>query len=643
MYLHCGSVCLYGSAVCRCVKEVSMNNELFLKRFGLFRTLAVGSAAEMRKWCSSYGNVCTVSECEDLESLDLRQPPQLLLLFAGDDPKRAEACMKRLGDIPFWQRVLFCDDPEDPSMMELAIRRRFFSLNRTPAGREELTGVLAAVLPSLIEKFQESGRAAQLHKMVEMGPAKILFGGSGQVLYINARAKKLFGIEKVKEAAPKLAELFAPLNGSGSERVVGKIDYEGRQLVVCKDEERSSKETLFTVLEPDPSQSDETPAHVTRLEFIDRMKDKMAQRIDMSVPLVLLTVRMKNYAQIVEDFDWIAVHTIQKELNELLLKIFDTFEAYGLWQPDMALVLFEEISLEELKKRVSFFITQVNSREFHNDIVPSLEFTLIEIGSTDLNAMINLIEKEYSGSITVSDTKEFDIYKTSSSEDSREDADVIWQFLANIMAGRLPLKLMNIYKGLPISTPTKILKMEEDKIIVTAEKIQKFVMESEKETVLQSPHLPSDLHADVHFVDASRPLAILKHLRTMKTSVNNRKHTRVTVTSRLPITLKLGKSHYTGYVYDISINSIAILFNLDKFEENELKGRQAEVSFKLPWENEEGFVNITVRADILFNRNEKEFHKVVVLLEPDDICESYIFDYIYKRQKELIKELKSRL
>ncbi len=626
------------------MKEVSMNDELFLKRFGLFRTLAVGSAREdLRKWCSSYGNVCTIAKCEDIDTLDLKQPPHLLLFFIDDDPKRAEECMKRLGKIPFWQTLLFCDDPKDPSMMELAIRERVYSLNKIPGSRDELTRVLTNVLPSLIEKFQESGRAAQLHKMAEMGPAKILFGGSGQILYINMRAKKLFDIEKTKEAVPKLSELFAPLNESGSERVVRSIEYEGRQLVVCRDEERYSKETLFTVLEPDSSQSDETPTHVTRLEFIDRMKDKMAQRIDMSSPLVLLMVRMKNYGQIVEEFDWIAVHTVQKELNELLLKIFDTFEAYGLWQPDMALLLFEEISMEELKKRVSFFITQVNSKEFYNDIVPSLDFTLIEIGSTDLNAMINLIEKEYAGSITVSDTKEFDIYKTSSSEESREDTDVIWQFLTNIMAARLPLKLMNIYKGLPISTPTKILKMEEDKVIVTAEKIQKFVMESEKEVVLQSAHLPSDLHADVHFVDASRPLAILKHLKTMKTSVNNRKHTRVTVTSRLPITLKLGKSHYTGYVYDISINSIAILFNPDKFGENELKGREAEVSFKLPWENEEGFVNITVKADILFNRNEKEFHKVVVLLEPDDICESYIFDYIYKRQKELIKELKSRL
>jgi hypothetical protein len=129
----------------------------------------------------------------------------------------------------------------------------------------------------------------------------------------------------------------------------------------------------------------------------------------------------------------------------------------------------------------------------------------------------------------------------------------------------------------------------------------------------------------------------------LHTSINNRKHTRVTVTSRLPIVLKSGKSQYTGYVVDLSINSIAISFKSGRFAENELKERKVEVSFRLPWENEEGSVQIETAATVLFNREEKEFHKVVVMLEPDDVSESYIFDYIYKRQKELIKEIRQRI
>ncbi|WP_457598708.1 PilZ domain-containing protein [Hydrogenimonas sp.] len=620
-----------------------MNDELFLKRIKLFRTLVVAEAKpEAFAWCEPFGNICDFRSCKEIETFEPQQHPHLLLLFLDGDLERAEACMRRLERLSSWQLLLFCDDPEDPAAMAFALRHRAFGLHAVPRSQKEFEGAIARVLPALIEKLQESSRTAQLHKIAEMGPAKLLFGGGGQLLYLNARARELFGIEKMKALPDDLSELFAPLNESDETRLLRRVEYGGKHLLVCKEEE-AGKERLFTVLELDAPVETQSPSHVTRIEFIDRLKDKMAQRIDLSEPLSLMMVRMKNFGQIVEEFDWMTAHTIQKELNDLLLKIFDNFESYGLWQSDMALVLFEKIPAEKLKKMIAHFITQLHLHEFIHDIAPAIDFTLIDIGSDDLNAIINLIEKEYAGSLSVTDTRAFGIYKTSSSEESPEEPDLLQQFLTNIMSNQLPMKLLNIYKGLPISTPTKILKMEEDKIIVTAEKIQKFVMESEKEVVLQSAHLPSDVHADVHFVDNNRPLAILKHLKTMKTSINNRKHTRVTVTSRLPITVKLGKSHYTGYVHDISINSIAIFFNADKFDENELKEREAEVSFKLPWENEEGFVNISVRATVLFNRNEKAFHKVVVLLEPDDLSESYIFDYIYKRQKELIREIKARL
>jgi len=620
-----------------------MNDELFLKRIKLFRTLVVaGKKPEAFAWCAPFGNICDFRACSEIETFEPQQHPHLLLLFLDAEMDEAEACMRKLEPLSHWQMIVFCDDPKDPDAMAFALRHRAYALHALPRSQKDLAGAIAGVLPALIERLQESTRTAQLNKIAEMGPAKLLFGSGGQLLYLNTRAKRLLGIEKAKALPDEVSGLFAPLNESDETRLLKRVEYGQKHLLVCKEEE-GGKETLFTVLELDAPVETKSPSHVTRIEFIDRLKDKMAQRIDLSEPLVLMMIRMKNFGQIVENFDWLAAHTIQKELNDLLLKVFDSFESYGLWQSDMALVLFENLSHEKLKKKISHFISQMHLHEFVHNIAPAIDFTVIDIGSDDLNAIINLIEKEYAGSLSVTDTRAFGISKISGSEESLQEPDLLQQFLTNIMTNQLPMKLLNIYKGLPISTPTKILKMEEDKIIVTAEKIQKFVMESEKEVVLQSAHLPSDVHADVHFVDKNRPLAILKHLTTMKTSINNRKHTRVTVTSRLPVTVKVGKSHYTGYIHDISINSIAIHFNLDKFSENELKEREAEISFKLPWENDEGFVNISVRATVLFNRNEKEFHKVVVLLEPDDLSESYIFDYIYKRQKELIKEIKARL
>ncbi len=620
------------------------NKERFLKRFRLFRTLVVASKRpEVFEFSLPYEKECRFTLCEELESIDMKHSPQLLVYFMDDDLRLSEECMQRLKDLPYWQLLIFAKKIKDPSVMEFALEHRAFGLYSLPASEKEFTSALSSVVPAIIERLQESSRLAQLQKITEMGPAKLLFGSGGQIVYLNMRAKKLFGIDNMKDAGDEVSKLLEPLREGGEGTLFLETEYKDKRLMICKDEESASKESLYTILELGSVAGGGFASYVTRIEFLDRLKDKMAQRIDYDEPLSLVMLRMGNFTQVAEGFDWMTLHEIQKELDKILVKSFEGFESYALWKPDMALLLFENIHTDKIKDSISSFISQIQLHRFAHDIVPAIDCTLIEIGSGDLNATINLIEKEYSGSLSVADTKEFSVYQLSSSSDAANEPDMLHRLLTGIMTAQHPLKLLNIYKGLPISTQSKILKMEEDKIIVTAEKIQKFVMEMEKEVVLQSAHLPGDIHAEVHFIDSGRPLAILKNLEMMKTSINNRKHTRVTVTSRLPITLKIDKSHYTGYVHDISINSIAILFNSDKFEENVLKGSRAEVSFKLPWQNDEGFVNITLQASVLFNRNEKEFHKVVVLLEPDDTGESYIFDYIYKRQKELIREIKSRL
>ncbi|MCF6201819.1 MAG: hypothetical protein L3J42_06845 [Hydrogenimonas sp.] len=329
-----------------------MNEELFYKRFKLFRTLAVSHKEEALKSCALLGDVCTISTCDDLQSLDTMQPPHLLLLFLTEDIMRSKECLQRLKKIHYWQLLLFCDDPKDSLAMEYALNIHAFSVNKVPGSKKEFIAAIAPVLPQLIERLQESSRAAQMHKIVEMGPAKIFFGSSGQPLYVNGRAKELLGIDKSKDENIGELQLFKPLLESSERRLLKSVDFGDKRLMVCKEEERDGREKLITIMELD--QDDERSAsHVTRLEFVDRLKDKMAQRLDTSVPLTLLMVHMKNFSQIAESFDWITVHSVQMELNDLLLETFESFESYGLWQPDMALVLFENTPLEDLKKRIS--------------------------------------------------------------------------------------------------------------------------------------------------------------------------------------------------------------------------------------------------------------------------------------------------
>jgi len=100
-----------------------MNNELFLKRFKLFRTLAVGEMkGDLQRWCGPYGNICTVSSCGEIETLEPDRHPHLVLLFIDNDLKRAEECMERLKKL----QVFPCGDFRNNAailLMKLGLRR----------------------------------------------------------------------------------------------------------------------------------------------------------------------------------------------------------------------------------------------------------------------------------------------------------------------------------------------------------------------------------------------------------------------------------------------------------------------------------------------------------------------------------------
>ena len=614
----------------------------FFKRFNLFRTLAVGPDPRAFEWCMGReGSQCEALDYESAASARFERPPHLVLFHYVEEESVREfrdAAMGNVASLHPWQLVLFAPKEAMEGAVRYALRHHAFGLYPLPEGEEAAAKALVAVLPPMLERLQEHGRLTQLQRVADLAPAEVL-AAEGKPTFLNREAKALFGVKEPKELEPLWRELSLP-EENGDDAL--PLEWNEKRFLLHRSPAAPGSERLHTFVPLPENFGDERHRFLSRVEFIDRLKDRMAQRSE-ETKLTIIMGRIDNFDAVTQAAGWLEANAILKRFIEEAQKLFDPVDAVGIWHKNMPIALFDGPEPEELKRRLKRFVAEMKLFDFGANVTLSVEFTLVEVANDDLNGLITLIEKEYEGELSVRETKAFPLYKTGSNEARPDEGQLLRQFFTNIMANGLPVKLMNLYKGLPISSPTKILKMEEEKIVVTAEKLQKYVMETERKVVFQSPHLPGDVEAEVHLIDPRRPLAIVKNPKMLHTSINNRKHTRVAVTSRLPIALKEGKRQYTGYIYDLSVNSIALRFNAGKFAENELKGKEVRAAFRLPWENEEGFVNIETEAKVLFNRDEGEHHKVVLILEPDDVIESYLFDYIYKRQKELIQEIKNRI
>ena len=66
------------------------------------------------------------------------------------------------------------------------------------------------------------------------------------------------------------------------------------------------------------------------------------------------------------------------------------------------------------------------------------------------------------------------------------------------------------------------------------------------------------------------------------------------------------------------------------------------LQFHLPSKrSQEGVVSMMVTGNVEFIKDECEYKKVVVLLDLEEPYESFLIEYLYSRQQELISEIKS--
>lgn len=590
---------------------------------------------ERPKWCNEKWCRCLTPKAY-LQQDQKNRVHQLLLPYP-DNAEGIEEILRLLKTRQPWQILLLYTESQEKEAKSLTLKHHFYGAYPFPKNEEQALRIVASALPGIWERLQEERRIQRYKRIVESSPPQLLVSAKAPV-YANKNARIFFDIDDLESFAQSRWPL---LDRQLPDKKEAFIEYNNKPMLVYAVEDEPERLYTFVPLEKGTSSGG---TFLTRIELIDRFKDKMAQRVASQKPLALLLIYLENLKLVVKSMGWLIAQTLFKEFALLLQEDFPEADGFGIWNDEVSIAFFEGKELEGFKTRMHRFADSLKVAKFEGNITLSVSMMLIEVQTESLGAVVNVVSNAADNRLSIDDMKGFKFYRVSTTEhDKGNEKDALQQFLLNIMGNDLPLKLVNIYHGLPISTSAKILRLEEGEIVVKTERLQKFVMREEKRVVLQSPHLPGDVEAEVLMIDPKRPLAVLKNPKLLHGSINNRKHTRVTVNARLPVLIKEGKRSFTGYMIDLSIGAVAVRFPDGKFAQEELKGHGVTIAFRLPWDNEEGFVNVEIAGTVLFNREEKDYHKVVVLLDPDDMHESYIFDYVYKRQRELIEELKRRV
>jgi len=470
-----------------------------------------------------------------------------------------------------------------------------------------------------------------------------------KVSFANSAAKKFFKIDnisKIEKLILKNIELASLIREKKSLNITlmlenGKKEFE-EQLCSIAYDKKSDKAILSILLNKNIIEDDIAKLLQNRFIFIEKLKDKIVQNsIDNNNIFLLLVAidkenKMKDLYSKVEYFEF---------LKSFLLKLNLLKDNRGKiveWSQGLFVMMYENISYKEIKEKASILHNSLIENLKESKFASVITTSFFSIKDKDLDHIIKFMYKIENNSITLDESVRENYHEYKYLSDQMSEKDQIAHLLNNCINNKIPVKLLNIYKGLCVNTESKVLKHAEGFFYLSCDKLQRYTIQLDKETIIQSETFPHDIKAVVKFIDLNKSYIIVEKFEFLQNSANNRQHTRVQPTVRTPISIKVGNSALYGEILDLSINSIA-LKTKQKIDE-QMKGNKVIANFKLPnKKSEDGFAIVSIEAEILIISNMEKFTKIVLKISEEDGANTQILQYIYVRQKELVFELKNAL
>jgi len=379
-----------------------------------------------------------------------------------------------------------------------------------------------------------------------------------------------------------------------------------------------------------------------RIYFIETLKEKILEKSISQNLLGITTIQIENMSNLKKDW---SEYDIEMAVRDLLLEIEIKVKNHTLlaqYDNGFYITLFEDLDFQTIKEQAKKIQTHIKSYINKQKIKPVIGLYTFEINDLELNTILKTIAKISTETITQHEIETQNIYRIMNIDEDLDEERAIDIFLQTTFTNKVPIKLLNIYKGLCINTSSVIVKKTEQEIYVTYAQLQGTVMHFEKSTVIQSSGFSHDIVADVTYIDFSKRFARLKNFRFIQGSANARRYSRVTCAQRTPITISHEGGTLGGEIVDISITSIAIKIRLYQRIDS-LKVSKVHLNFTLPVNSaEDGYMKLALEAKVIFTICDEEFCKVVVSLEEDQATESVLMEYVYNRQKEVILELRKQ-
>jgi hypothetical protein len=209
---------------------------------------------------------------------------------------------------------------------------------------------------------------------------------------------------------------------------------------------------------------------------------------------------------------------------------------------------------------------------------------------------------------------------------------------------RKPVKLLNTYKGYPVSHPAIILSAEKGQVKIQTHKHQVLCLNREHDTVMYGEMFPGYFKARVQRMEIANLQATLEDFRYIQEKLTLREIVRVTPRDHTPVWVTLKE---TGFrikceLVDISQEGMGILLPIEYFVPNRIHlGAELLLAFELPELGSGKLATVYGRGIIRNTLGEagQQHKRLGLRVYYDGPQRTLVFSYIQQRIQEIVREM----
>jgi hypothetical protein len=214
------------------------------------------------------------------------------------------------------------------------------------------------------------------------------------------------------------------------------------------------------------------------------------------------------------------------------------------WHKDIYTLISSSLSLDELKQKLERFHENLNLEISIEGASPVIDSFIIDMHGVELNKAIGIIDHINQKQLLSRDLAHLVHFQISATPQEVDEKMQALHYLEKMILTKTPVKLLNFYKGIRISTAARIVKISNDMVYVAIEKIQGYAMKLEGNVVIQGANVPFDILANVKIVDVAKKIAVLSNFEPLQASGNNRQYIRIQSDHRMHVTIATGQKCY---------------------------------------------------------------------------------------------------